>query len=409
MWFSSIGFAFTSLKANKLRSALTMLGVLIGVFTVTVLMAISQGAKQGVSSEVEGLGSNVLIVFPGKLETNGSGYSGGLVGISPLTNNDVAMLPSAVGEIDSIDASLFPGGLASNGTLLATQSLLFAAGPRVDGLLGHKQAYGRWINQNDIDTNARVAVLDWLTSKILFPTEYPDTIVGKTITIYQQEFVVIGIDEETKGSESVFASFYPMDNRVSIPLSTAQLITNTDRVNRILVRITSTSEIPQAVADITTELTKLHNGADDFTIMTQEDLVHTFDSIFGILNNAAIGTGVISLIVGGIGIMNIMLVAVSERTREIGIRKAIGATDKQILVQFLIEAATLGLLGGFAGLGLSYLTTRIIDRYFNVPTVITVQSVILALAISVAAGIIFGIIPAMSAARKKPVEALHYE
>jgi putative ABC transport system permease protein len=409
MWFSSIGFAFTSLKANKLRSALTMLGVLIGVFTVTVLMSISQGAKQGVSSEIEGLGSNVLIIFPGKLDTTGAGYSGGLVGISSLTNADVANLPSAVDEIESIDASMFPGGLASNGTISASQSLIFGAGPDVDGLLGRKQAYGRWINQNDIDTNARVAVLDWITSKTLFPTESPETVVGQTITVYQQQFVVIGVDAETKDSESVFASLYPMANRVSIPLSTAQLITNTDRVNRILVRIGSTSEVQQAVKDITTELSKLHGGADDFTIMTQEDLVHTFDNVFGILNKAALGTGVVSLIVGGIGIMNIMLVAVTERTKEIGIRKAIGATDRQILVQFLIEAATLGLLGGFSGLGLSYLTTDIIDRYFNIPAVITVQSVILALAISVAAGIIFGIIPAMNAARKKPVEALHYE
>jgi putative ABC transport system permease protein len=160
--FSSIGFAFNSLKANKLRSALTMLGVLIGVFTVTVLMSISQGSKDSVSSQIEGLGSNVLIVFPGKLDTNGNGYSGvgGVIGVSSLTNTDLARLPSMVKEIEEIDATMFPGGVPSKGALAATQSMVFGSGPSVDQMLGRKQASGRWIDQSDMDTHAKVAVLD---------------------------------------------------------------------------------------------------------------------------------------------------------------------------------------------------------------------------------------------------------
>ena len=409
MWLSNIGFAFISLASNKMRSTLTMLGILIGVFAVTVLMSISQGLRQEVSAQIEGLGSNVVVIVPGKLDPSGGSFGSGVLGISTLTNSDLSALRASISEIESVDAITYLAGVASNGSIQAGQAILVGAGPHVDSMLGRKQAYGRWINQADVEISAKVVVLDWLSAQTLFPNLPLGSIVGQFVTIFQQQFEVVGVDAQPKDAGSVFASFDPFENRVSIPLSIAQALGKTDRVNRILVRIKSTTEVTQTITRIRQELLARHGGIEDFTVLTQEEILKTFDSVFGILTNAVAGIAAISLIVGGIGIMNIMLVAVAERTKEIGIRKAVGATDGQILVQFLIESTILGFLGGLAGLGLSVLATLVLDLRLKIPTQITLQSVVLAVGISIGAGIIFGVVPALRAARKNPVEALRYE
>ena len=409
MWINNIRFAFLSLASNKMRSALTMLGILIGVFAVTVLMSISQGVRHEVSSQMEGLGSNVVLVFPGKLDDSVSGLSGGLFGTSTITNADLDWLRTSIEEIDSIDGITFLGGIASVRTIQASQSLLMSAGSEADNMLGRKLAFGRGISPADIQSSARVVVLDWLPAQTLFPEIVAEDILGNSIFIQQQQFEVIGIGAQTTDINSMFANFNPFDNRITIPLSTGQAIENTDRLNRLVIRFKSDYAVNLAIDHVKEELLMLHGGTEDFSILTQEELLKTFNSIFGILTNAIAGIAAISLVVGGIGIMNIMLVAVAERTKEIGIRKALGATDGNILFQFLIESTIIGLLGGLIGLGLSQLATIAITFGLEISSEITPQSILLAVGISLGAGIIFGVFPALNAARKNPVEALRHE
>jgi len=412
MFLSNLRFAFTSLASNRIRSFLTMLGIIIGVFAVTVLTSIGEGVRQEVSAQVESLGSNVVIILPGKIDTSGGsggGFGGGVLGVSTLTDADLKALRTAIPEIEDIDGITFMVGVAANGNLQASNAILMGAGTSLDSLLGRKQASGRWISQTDIDQLAKVTVLDWLSARALFPDLSAEQILGQKITLLQQQFVVIGVDERSKDANSLFSSFNPLDNRVTIPLSTAQLLGQTDRLNRMLVRISSSAKVDAATNRIRQELMSLHGGTEDFTVMTQEEILKTFNNVFGILTNAVAGIAAISLIVGGIGIMNIMLVAVAERTREIGIRKAVGATDGHILTQFLIESTVLGFLGGLLGLGLSVVATLVISARLNIPTLISFQSVAMAMGISIGAGVLFGVVPAFRAARKNPVEALRYE
>ncbi len=408
MFFNNISFAIRSLSSNKMRSALTMLGVMIGVFAVTVLMSISQGVRQEVSAEVEDMGSNVVLILPGKIDSDGGGGMA-MMGASTLNNSDMQSLKESIPAIDAIDGLSYPGGVVSNGQVVSATALVTGAGLSIDAMLGRSQAAGRWINQADMDSAANVVVLDWLEAQALFPDEAPESLIGKSIRISTREFTIVGVDAQTHDASSLFSSFNPIYNRVTMPLTTAQQIANNQRLSRIVVRIESTSEVSSAVEQIKSQLLSLHNGVEDFSVMTQDEILSTFNSIFGIITNAVTGIAAISLIVGGIGIMNIMLVAVAERTREIGIRKALGATDGQILQQFLFEAVTLGFLGGLVGLGLSVVATFVIRHYLDIRGIITAESVLLALGISIGAGIIFGVIPALNAARKKPVEALRYE
>jgi putative ABC transport system permease protein len=341
---------------------------------------------------------------------SGGGFGGGgALGISTLTNSDAADLKARVPEIESMDSIVFLGGTASYDNRQASQAILIGTGIEVDDLLGRTLTAGRGITADDLARQARVVKLDWLAAQALFPDIAPVDAVGRRVTIMQSEFEVVGVVAQTTDAKSMFSSFNPLDNRIAIPLTTAQSLGQTDRVNRILIRVRSSAKVDSTRTQIEQALLSLHGGEEDFTVFTQSDLLKTFNSVFSILTNAVAGIAAISLIVGGIGIMNIMLVAVAERTREIGIRKAVGATDADILTQFLIESASLGLLGGAIGLGLSVLAGFIIDKQLEIPSRITTASVVLALGISISAGLIFGVVPALRAARKNPVEALRYE
>jgi putative ABC transport system permease protein len=407
VFFNNFLFALRSLSSNKARSALTMLGVLIGVFAVAVLTSISQGVRQEVSTEVQDLGSNVVLVIPGKVDPQ-SGF-GSSLGVSRLIEADMTALKADIPQIDAIDGIIYTGAQVENGQIQDNQSVVVGVGPDIDSLLGRKQAAGHWITQEDLDSKANVVVLDWLAAQALFPNSDPASIIGQKVEIAQQDFEIIGVDAETREISSLFSSFNPLSNRVSIPRTTAEAMVNNYNLDRFLVRIKSTDEVNSTVEIMRQKLIALHNGVEDFSIMTQDQILSTFNNIFGILTNAITGIAAISLLVGGLGIMNIMLVAVAERTKEIGIRKALGATDAQILQQFLFESVTLGLLGGLLGLGLSIAATYAIKYYLDIPGSITPEVIVLALGISIGSGIIFGVIPALRAARKKPVEALRYE
>ncbi len=412
----SIQVALSGLAANKLRSSLTMLGIIIGVGAVIALLSIGQGAEAAITSEIQGIGSNLIVVIPGSLQQGGGRPAQALGAAPSLTLEDAEALA---------DPRNVPHA-ASVAPLVNRRAQVVYAGENVNTEINgvtpsYQQARnwgavrGRFITQTDLDTMARVAVLGQLPADDLFQGADP---IGQVIRIQQIPFRVVGILEE-RGGGGFFG--FSEDDRIMIPITTAQSrligsrsVRGGERlVNAINVSATNEADIDRAIEEITLTLRRRHNidiGAeDDFTIFTQQDLLGAFNQITTILTLFLGAIAAISLLVGGIGIMNIMLVSVTERTREIGIRKAVGAKRRDILAQFLIEAIVLSVVGGFVGILLGAGTAQIVNSFDVITTVISPQAVMLAVGFSVAVGLFFGIYPAWRAAQLNPIEALRYE
>ncbi|MDP3965129.1 MAG: ABC transporter permease [bacterium] len=400
-----------SIWNNKLRSFLTMLGIIIGVFAVMTLMSIGEGVRDDVSSSIEGLGSNIVMVVPGNVNSEESGgfTPGSVVGVSPLTSEDVTAVRSRVDHIQHLDAGTIVTGNLQSSDGRPVNAFVVGTGTSLGQILEKKIAAGRWLNQEDIDVKARVAVLDSVPQQALFPDLSPEETIGQRVIILQEEITVVGVGESLPNTDSLLSSSTPLDTMVAIPLTLAQELQGSERVDRIFISVTDTDLVEETVTQTEEVLLDQHKGEKNFSVLTQEDLLEIFNEVLGIITQAIGGIAAISLIVGGIGIMNIMLVAVSERTKEIGIRKAVGATDGNILSQFLIEASALSLFGGLIGFLLSVIVSTVVERYFNIPTAITVKAILLAVGISIGVGIIFGIAPATKAAKKNPIDALRYE
>ncbi len=400
--------ALESLSGNKLRSGLTVLGIVIGVAAVIAMLAVGQGAQASITGSISGIGTNLLFVFRGDPGDN-------VRNPKPLTLGDADALRDqfTAPSVAAVAPALQGNGVVSFGGE-QTSPQLFGVTPEYFVVRNLNLAEGEFITEEHMLGRASVVLIGSEVATALFG--HADGVTGETIRIEGQPFRVIGV-LETKGG----GAFGSEDNQVIVPFTTAQarLIrrSTNDRVDVIFVQAVSGDVVTQASEEIATILRSRHRtpvGADDFTVFTQQDLLSTFQSITGILTVFLGGIAGISLLVGGIGIMNIMLVSVTERTREIGLRKALGARRRDILIQFLTESSLLSLIGGIIGIILGWLISFIVgqiavanDTAFT--PIVGTDAILLATIFSAAVGLFFGIYPANRAASLEPVEALRYE
>jgi putative ABC transport system permease protein len=385
--------ALDALRANRLRSGLTMLGVVIGVAAVVALVAIGTGAKQEVETQVEGLGSNLLLVVPGELNF------GSAPSVSRMTLSDVDAITRLVGDRSRVAATVTSGETVRAGTRSRFSS--------VDGVLEttpkvfvRSLARGSYLTRSDVDTSRRVAVLGAAVARGLFPDRDP---VGQQVAIAGVRFRVVGVFATLGQSLGV-----NRDEEVHIPITTAQRLFATSRVDGIAIKAPDRTRIDQLGQRIVADLARRHPDAK-FSAVTQEQILGVLGDILGVLTGVLAAIAGISLLVGGVGVSNIMLVSVRERTREIGLRKAVGARPRDIWVQFLVEAVLLTSLGGVIGMALGVTAALLVAQFSPVPAAITWWALALAFGVSAGVGIIFGVVPAQRAGRLDPVEALRAE
>jgi putative ABC transport system permease protein len=394
-----LGLALSRLGTGKLRTALTMLGIIIGVASVVALVSVAQGATKGISDQLQSLGTNLISVSPGFTRT---GATRGAIGsATTLTLADASSLATLDG-VEAIAPELTTNKLVVVGSQNETARIVGTT-PGYLSVFAYQMWVGTFINQASVDHNLRVAAIGATTADNLGLTE---SSIGSTIYVGGLPFELIGITQPKGGTSSA-------DDQVMIPLSTAhELFVGSNSVSAIGLSATSQDIIDTVSAEITSTLEQRHgitNGVDDFTITTQSQLLGTVSSVSDVLTFLLAGIASISLLVGGIGIMNIMLVSVRERTREIGIRKAIGARGRDILSQFLVEALALSLAGGFIGIGVGVVASFAIGTYAGWGFVFSPVTVLVAVGFSLIVGIVFGVWPASQAARLDPVVALRYE
>lgn len=372
-----------------------MLGIIIGVAAVILLVSVGQGLQEYISGTFEDLGSNLILVIPGTVQF-GQGppnFSGSKFTLKHL--DEINKLPDPVGlATGSIEV---PAVIRYKGE----EKIATVAG--VDENYGEirnlEVANGRLLAKNDIELSRRVAVLGQGVIEELFGQTDP---IGRDVTISGTTYEVVGVLEKI-GTQSIGID---VNNFVAIPLTSAQKLFNDTSIQSITIQATDQDSIPEAI-DMVEKFMLTEMTEDDFSVVDQSSLLDTITQILGVLTAALGGIAAISLVVGGVGIMNIMLVSVTERTREIGLRKAIGAKRNDILNQFIIEAVTLSLVGGMIGILIGWVGSLLINQFF--PTSVTLWAVLLAFGVSAAVGIVFGVAPAIRASKLDPIEALRYE
>ncbi len=386
----SFRLAFDGLRASKMRSFLTMLGVIIGVGAVVALVSVGSGAQQEVTTQVEALGSNLIIVLP----ANARGRDL-RVEDATMIEERVAGVLHAVPHLRQSTSVLWMGRSVNTGVVGSNEYL-----PVVQS---HPVGEGRFLSAQDILYRRQVAVLGATTSESLFGLRDP---IGQEIYVQGYPFTVIGVMTR-KGEGGIFTP--DPDDQVVIPISTAQRILGTTRVSSIYVSIGDGTMADLATNHIKRLLELRFNDDEAVTVFSQEQILAAVGTVTGILTILLGAIAGISLLVGGIGIMNIMLVSVTERTREIGVRKAVGGKNRDILAQFLVESVIISLTGGIIGIGLGMLGSLGISRLGSVPSVVSPGWVMIAFGFAAAVGLFFGIYPAMRAARLDPIQALRHD
>ncbi len=389
----AFGAAWDALRANRLRSGLTMLGVVIGVAAVVALVAIGSGAKREVEQQVQGLGSNLILVVPGEFSF------GTTPTLSRLTLADVDYVGRIVGNSSAVATTLSSGEDVRVG---ATDVFVTVNGTNenVPNVLDRPVARGRFLSAADVDTRRRVAVLGSELAKELFGDVEP---LGRQVTIAGVRFRVIGVFAEQGSTFGV-----SRDKEISIPITAAQRLFGVDRIDGLAVKAPTIDSIASLQSRIVSGLEQKYPG-EKFSAVTQTQILGTIGTILSLLTLVLSAIAAISLLVGGVGVSNIMLVSVRERTREIGLRKALGAKQRDITAQFLIEAVLLTTVGGALGMAVGVGGSVLAEAFSPLPAVVAWWSLVLAFGVSVGVGVFFGVVPARRAGRLDPVVALRSE
>jgi putative ABC transport system permease protein len=393
--------AVDTIRGNKLRAFLTTLGVIIGVLAVILLVALGEGVRQYISDTFASLGSNVIQVTPGKRDTKG-GMPMPMIGVAhKLTPEDEEALVRRTFTTDGV-SGIVQGAGALRYRGLRRDAMAMGVGERFPEMRNMHVSAGRFFAEDDISAHRRYVVIGRTVQRELFAEANP---LGKTLEINNAEFRVIGILEH-KGNSLGF----DLDDLALIPSTSALDLFALDGYSSIMLRARDKANAQAAIDDVTEVLKRRHNNQIDFTVISQDDMLATVNSIMAMLTGVLLAIASISLIVGGIGIANIMLVSVRERTREIGVRRAVGATRNAILMQFLIEAVVIASIGGLVGLALGASIIGVTRMAIpGLPVKLSPWIVFTALGFSAAVGVVSGVIPARSAAALDPVEALRYE
>jgi putative ABC transport system permease protein len=392
---------YRALSANKARSGLTMLGIVIGIASVIAMVSIGNGAKASIQSSIEGLGSNLLTILPGIVQPGRGIVSSGRGTAQTLKNEDIDVIK----QIDGV-ATVSPEvsrrfQVVANGN--NTNTTITGAVPDYANVHNITLANGSFISDANQRGLGRQAVLGATVATDLFSDQDP---LGKIIRINKVNFNVIGI-LSTKGG----AGFSGPDDMIFVPLSTMQkILSGVDYLSQMAVSVADKNKMAEVKDLVTNALLEKHNVAEaDFSIISQEDILGTLTTVIDTFTIFLAAIASISLLVGGIGIMNMMLTTVTERTREIGLRKAIGAKRKDINMQFLAEAVMITFIGGFLGILLGWLISFAVSSLGIIATEVSLSSVLLAFSVSTGIGIIFGYYPARQAAMLNPIDALRYE
>lgn len=403
MYKESFLMAWASLVANKLRSLLTMLGIIIGVAAVIALVSIGNGVKQDIEDSISSLGSNLLVVLPGAPRTPGARPSQGSMKSLKISDYE------AIAKLEGVKAA----SPMTNGSYVVIYqnknwtTSVAGVNANFQDVNNWTMTSGRFFSDKNVQNRERVAVVGQTVVKNLFADEDP---VGKEIRVKNIPFRVIGV-LKSKGNGTMGND---QDDTVLIPYTTSmERVEGIDYLRRVYVVAKDDEGIDRLQADIENLLRVRHNikdtNLDDFNIQNMKSIMETVAQTTGTFTLFLGAVAAISLVVGGIGIMNIMLVSVTERTREIGVRKALGATYSVIVTQFLIEAVVISLMGGFIGIAFGIGASKVIGMVSGMSTIVSVPTIIMSFAFSMVIGLIFGIYPARKAAKLNPIDALHYE
>ena len=399
---------YFSLNSNKSRSALTILGIVIGIGSVITMTGIGQGATANIQSNIQSLGTNLLVVTPGSQQGPGSIVRGGSGSATTLKLDDAEAIEANIDNIDAVAPSTSTRKQITTSKGTNTNTSVYGVTDAYQLVKNVEIAEGAFIDSQQVTKLSKVAILGPTTRDDLFGEE-AESVVGQKIRIEGLEFMVVGVTVSKGGT-----GFGSSDDLIYIPISTAQkYITGSDGVSSINIQVSEENFMSQVQTEVTDLLLVRHNIADatqaDFSIVNQADVLGALSSVTGTLTLLLGAIASISLLVGGIGIMNMMLTTVTERTREIGLRKSLGAKNRDINLQFLTESIALTFIGGIIGVGLGWGAAYLVQKFSGTNAIVTLSSVFLAFGVSAGIGVVFGYYPARRAAKLNPIDALRYE